>query len=53
MSAKYFATVSWQSDGTTFTAGRYSRAHSWTFDGGLEVQASSSPHVVPLSYSDE
>ncbi|MDX1482772.1 MAG: OsmC family protein [Woeseiaceae bacterium] len=31
-----------------FTAGRYSRGHTWSFDGGVEVPASASPQVVPL-----
>lgn len=35
-----------------FTDKRYSRAHLWQFDGGCTVPASSSPHVVPLPYSD-
>ena len=30
-----------------FTDNRYSRGHRWQFDGGVEVPASSSPHVVP------
>ena len=34
-----------------FTDNRYSRAHSWVFDGGTEVRASASPHVVPLPLS--
>lgn len=36
-----------------FTDRRYSRGHVWRFDGGVEVPASSSPHVVPLPYSVE
>jgi organic hydroperoxide reductase OsmC/OhrA len=32
--------------------GRYSRAHAWTFDGGVTVQASPSPSVVPAPWSD-
>ena len=51
--SNYSATVRWvrpQSD--DFPKGRYSRAHSWSFDGGAVVPASSSPHVVPLPYSD-
>ena len=36
-----------------FTDKRYSRAHSWQFDGGCTVPASSSPHIVPLPFSDE
>ena len=39
--------VVWTRDGATFTDNRYSRAHRWLFDGGLEVPASASPHVVP------
>jgi len=36
-----------------FVDNRYSRSHTWTFDGGIEVAASSSPHVVPLPMSNE
>ncbi|HLL31871.1 MAG TPA: OsmC family protein, partial [Allosphingosinicella sp.] len=35
-----------------FREGRYSRAHSWSFDGGAVVPASASPHVVPAPLSD-
>ena len=35
-----------------FVANRYSRRHLLRFDGGAEVPGSSSPHVVPLPYSD-
>jgi organic hydroperoxide reductase OsmC/OhrA len=45
--SNYSATISWQRDGAKFTDNRYSRAHRWSFDGGIEVRASSSPHVVP------
>ncbi|HEX8468782.1 MAG TPA: OsmC family protein [Allosphingosinicella sp.] len=47
----YLATVDWRSDGG-FREGRYSRAHSWSFDGGAVVPASASPHVVPGPMSD-
>jgi organic hydroperoxide reductase OsmC/OhrA len=30
----------------------YSRAHEWRFDGGVRVAASSSPHLVPLPWSN-
>lgn len=53
MNKEYFAKIIWKSDGTKFIEGKYSRAHSWKFDGGIEVVASSSPHVVPLPYSNE
>ncbi len=49
--AEYSATVVWKRDGQAFIDNRYSRGHSWRFDGGCEVPASSSPHVVPLPYS--
>lgn len=52
MSAGHAATIRWHRDGEDFTRGRYSRAHSWHFDGGAVVAASSSPHVVPLPWSD-
>jgi len=50
--AKYSTTITWNREGAPFTDGRYSRAHAWRFDGGLTVPASSSPHVVPVPYSD-
>jgi organic hydroperoxide reductase OsmC/OhrA len=43
--------VVWSRDGAVFTDNRYSRGHRWMFDGGVEVPASSSPHVVPLPLS--
>ncbi|MBB6098433.1 organic hydroperoxide reductase OsmC/OhrA [Deinobacterium chartae] len=46
------ATVRWEREQARFVDRRYSRAHRWSFDGGLELPASSSPHVVPLPYSD-
>lgn len=49
--AEYLATVVWSRDGAVFTDNRYSRGHRWHFDGGIEVPASSSPHVVPLPLS--
>lgn len=48
----YDATITWQRGGQAFTDNRYSRAHRWTFDGGADVPASSSPHVVPVPMSD-
>jgi organic hydroperoxide reductase OsmC/OhrA len=51
--ATHRATVTWDREGARFTDHRYSRAHRWVFDGGIEVTASSSPHVVPLPFSTE
>ncbi len=45
--AEYQAAVIWRRDGAAFIDNRYSRGHRWLFDGGVEVPASSSPHVVP------
>lgn len=49
--ADYLATVEWRSGGG-FREGRYSRAHSLSFDGGAVVPGSASPHVVPAPLSD-
>ncbi len=50
--ASHIATIRWERNGATFSDKKYNRAHTWKFDGGAEVPASSSPHVVPLPYSD-
>ena|ERR1022692_516076 len=49
--ATHTATIRWLRGDQAFTDNRYSRAHTWLFDGGVEVPGSSSPHVVPLPYS--
>jgi organic hydroperoxide reductase OsmC/OhrA len=51
MAHQYRATVQWKRDGSAFTDQRYSRGHSWSFDGGITVPASSSPLSVRLPYS--
>lgn len=48
----YTATIAWTRDGARFTDQQYSRAHRWSFDGGVTVPASSSPSVVRLPFSD-
>lgn len=48
----YTAIVQWSRDAAKFTDLRYNRAHTWTFDGGVTLPASSSPLHVPLPYSD-
>jgi organic hydroperoxide reductase OsmC/OhrA len=51
--ATHHATISWcASPDEDFAKGQYSRAHSWTFDGGTTVRASASPHIVPAPWSD-
>lgn len=47
----YTAIIRWVRGDQPFTDNRYSRAHKWLFDGGVEVPGSSSPHSVPLPYS--
>lgn len=48
----YTATVLWtRQAGEAFKDNRYSRAHLWSFDGGVSVPASSAPSVVPLPLS--
>lgn len=45
--AKYVARIAWAlRDGEDFAKGRYSRGHVVSFDGGLIMPASASPHVV-------
>jgi len=50
--SRYTASVRWTRGEAKFTDNRYSRRHAWRFDGGAEVAGSSSPHSVPLPYSD-
>jgi len=50
----YTATISWKNDSPeTFQKNRYTRGHTWSFDGGIDVPASSSPHAVRIPYSVE
>lgn len=43
----YTALVRWERGEATFLDDKYSRAHTWEFDGGLSVPASASPDIVP------
>jgi len=45
--------IRWSRGDAAFTDNRYSRAHTWLFDGGIEVPASSSPYVVRVPLSVE
>ena len=49
----YSSEVVWKRGTQVFADNKYSREHVWRFDGGIEINASSSPHVVPLPYSSE
>jgi organic hydroperoxide reductase OsmC/OhrA len=46
------ATIRWQRTSDEFLKGKYSREHTWEFDGGAVVQASPSPAVVPAPFSN-
>ncbi|MCC6914656.1 MAG: OsmC family protein [Rhodospirillaceae bacterium] len=44
--------VEWAKPTPDFLKGRYSREHTWSFDGGATVLASSSPSIVPVPLSN-
>ena len=50
--SEYLATISWKRGDDAFVDHRYSRAHDWSFDGGLTVPASASPQSVRPPMSD-
>jgi organic hydroperoxide reductase OsmC/OhrA len=50
----YIVRISWKrKSDEVFVDNKYSRSHTWTFDGGIEVAGSSSTHVVPPPMSNE
>jgi organic hydroperoxide reductase OsmC/OhrA len=54
MAHEYAATVVWKrGEDESFSDNRYSRGHTWSFDGGIDVPGSASPSVVPLPLSRE
>jgi organic hydroperoxide reductase OsmC/OhrA len=51
--SEHRATIKWKAQpDADYARGRFTREHSWTFDGGLTVQASASPAVVPPPMSN-
>ena len=50
--SEHTATIRWASPTPEFTKGRFSRHHTWSFDGGLTVPASPAPSVVSAPWSD-
>jgi organic hydroperoxide reductase OsmC/OhrA len=52
MSNEHIAIISWRRNGPDFAKGKYSREHTWKFDGGVTVPASPSPTVVPAPWSN-
>jgi organic hydroperoxide reductase OsmC/OhrA len=50
--SEHKAFISWKRANGDFLKGKYSREHTWKFDGGVTVPASPSPSVVPAPYSN-
>jgi organic hydroperoxide reductase OsmC/OhrA len=50
--SEHKAIVRWRHTQGDFLRGRYSREHTWSFDGGLTIPASPSPGVVPVPLSN-
>jgi organic hydroperoxide reductase OsmC/OhrA len=52
--AEHKAAIRWAlpGDGEAFLKGRYSREHTWSFDGGVTVPASPAPSVIPVPFSN-
>ena len=50
--SEHKATIDWKCTSQEFLKGKYSREHTWTFDGGVTVPASSAVSSVPLPYSN-
>lgn len=49
---EYCANIKWKrAESERYIDNAYSRGHTWEFDGGACVPASSSPHIVPLPLS--
>jgi organic hydroperoxide reductase OsmC/OhrA len=52
--SEYSAKIAWhRAADEAFIDSKYSRGHTWEFDGGAIVAASSAPSIVPLPYSVE
>ena len=50
--SEHKAKISWTQTQGDFLKGTYSREHTWTFDGGMTVPASSSPAAVRVPFSN-
>ena len=50
--SEHRAVINWKRTSEEFLKGKYSREHTWSFDGGATVPASPSPSVVPAPYSN-
>jgi organic hydroperoxide reductase OsmC/OhrA len=50
--SEHKAHIRWERAEGDFLRGRYSREHTWAFDGGVVVAASPAPSVVPAPWSN-
>src|SRR6185312_2950593 len=50
--SEHTALIRWEHTGGEFLKGKYSREHTWTFDGGLTVPAAPSPQKVSIAYGN-
>jgi organic hydroperoxide reductase OsmC/OhrA len=50
--SEHKAKIQWAQTQGDFLKGTYSREHTWTFDGGVTVPASSSPAAVRVPFSN-
>lgn len=50
--SEHRARITWSAPNREFLRGKYSREHTWTFDGGASVVASASPSVVRAPWSN-
>ena len=50
--SEHRAVVRWEQSGGPFAKRQYSRAHSWSFDGGVTVPAAASAAAVPAQFTD-
>ena len=50
---EYNAIITWKrGESENFTDRKYSREHTWEFDGNLLLDATPSHHIVPVPYSN-
>ncbi len=50
--AQHKAKIEWKCTTPDFRLGKYTREHTWSFDGGVSVPASAAPAVVPAPWSN-
>ncbi|MCC7083783.1 MAG: OsmC family protein [Pirellulales bacterium] len=44
--SEHKATIHWQRHDADFLSGKFSRDHTWSFDGGASIAASANPEIV-------